>query len=60
VIKLASAESRGTLIDVKNSIKQCGAYVSADNISCTIEKGEMVGFFGPNGAGKTTAMNVLT
>lgn len=33
---------------------------AVDNISFTIDKGEMVGFIGPNGAGKTTTLKVLS
>ncbi len=31
-----------------------------DNISFSIQKGEIVGFLGPNGAGKSTMMKILT
>lgn len=31
-----------------------------NNVSFTIEKGEIVGFLGPNGAGKSTMMKILT
>ncbi len=33
---------------------------AVDNISFSIEKGEMVGFIGPNGAGKSTTVKMLT
>ncbi|HEU4963830.1 MAG TPA: ATP-binding cassette domain-containing protein [Bacilli bacterium] len=33
---------------------------AVDDISFTIEPGEIVGFLGPNGAGKTTTMKMLT
>ncbi len=33
---------------------------AVDDISFTIEAGEMVGFLGPNGAGKTTTLKVLS
>ena len=33
---------------------------AVDNISFTIDKGEMVGFIGPNGAGKSTTVKMLT
>jgi len=31
-----------------------------DDVSFSIEKGEIVGFLGPNGAGKSTTMNIIT
>ena len=35
-------------------------YVKAvDDVSFTINSGEIVGFLGPNGAGKSTIMNIL-
>lgn len=33
---------------------------AVDDVSFTIEKGEMVGFIGPNGAGKTTTLKMLS
>jgi ABC-2 type transport system ATP-binding protein len=33
---------------------------AADNVSFTIEQGELVGFLGPNGAGKTTVLKMLS
>ena len=33
---------------------------AADDISFTIEEGELVGFLGPNGAGKTTVLKMLS
>jgi len=34
--------------------------LAVDDISLTVEKGEVVGFLGPNGAGKSTTMKILT
>lgn len=47
------------MIEVKNLTKQYGAKKAVDNISFTIEKGEVVGLLGLNGAGKSTTMNIL-
>src|SRR5438046_8118034 len=33
---------------------------AVDNVSFTIEPGEIVGFLGPNGAGKTTTLKMLS
>jgi ABC-2 type transport system ATP-binding protein len=48
------------LIEVKNLVKRYGNHLALDNVSFTIEKGEVVGFLGPNGAGKSTTMNIIT
>ena len=48
------------MIEVKNVTKKYGKAVAVDNISFTINEGEIVGLLGPNGAGKSTTMNMLT
>ena len=48
------------MIQVKNLTKRYGSKTVVNNVSFTIEKGEIVGFLGPNGAGKTTTMNMIT
>lgn len=47
-------------ISVSNLTKQYGAQTAVNNISFTIDKGEIVGFLGPNGAGKSTTMKMIT
>jgi ABC-2 type transport system ATP-binding protein len=47
-------------IVVSNISKVYGAQKALDNVSFSIEKGEIVGFLGPNGAGKSTMMKILT
>jgi len=39
---------------------QFGTFRAVDNISFSIETGEIVGLLGPNGAGKTTTMRMIT
>lgn len=48
------------MIEVTNLVKHYGDKKAVNNISFTINDGELVGFLGPNGAGKSTTMNVLT
>ncbi|MCI8590590.1 MAG: ATP-binding cassette domain-containing protein [Clostridiales bacterium] len=48
------------MIKIQNLTKQFGKKTVLDNISFTVEEGEIVGFLGQNGAGKTTTMNILT
>ncbi|MBO6795820.1 ABC transporter ATP-binding protein [Maricaulis sp.] len=40
-------------------IKNFGSHRAVDDISFTLERGEVLGFLGPNGAGKTTTMRML-
>ena len=47
-------------ISVTNLSKHYGAQKAVNNISFTINKGEVVGFLGPNGAGKSTTMKMIT
>jgi ABC-2 type transport system ATP-binding protein len=39
--------------------KKFGDFIAVDNLSLTIEKGEIFGLLGPNGAGKTTTIKML-
>jgi ABC-2 type transport system ATP-binding protein len=48
------------MIEVKNLTKKYGAKTAVDNITFTVNDGEILGFLGPNGAGKSTTMNILT
>ncbi len=47
-------------IKVSRVSKSFGAQKALDDVSFSIEPGEIVGFLGPNGAGKTTMMRILT
>src|SRR6266496_1614256 len=48
------------MIKVEGLTKRYGRTLAVNNISFSVEKGQIVGFLGPNGAGKTTTMRVLT
>jgi ABC-2 type transport system ATP-binding protein len=47
-------------IEVKGLLKEYGTQKAVNNISFTVNKGEIVGFLGPNGAGKSTTMKIIT
>lgn len=47
------------VIYTENLTKKFGAFTAVDNISFSVDKGEIFGFLGANGAGKTTAMRML-
>jgi ABC-2 type transport system ATP-binding protein len=48
------------VIEVQHLTKRYGPVTAVDDISFTVQRGEILGFLGPNGAGKTTTMRVLT
>ncbi|MGM0689219.1 MAG: ABC transporter ATP-binding protein [Bacillota bacterium] len=48
------------VIEVEGLTKKFGDLVAVDNISFTVNRGEIFAFLGPNGAGKTTTIRMLT
>jgi ABC-2 type transport system ATP-binding protein len=46
-------------LEITNLSKKFGAVTALDNVSLTVDKGEVFGYIGPNGAGKTTTIRVL-
>jgi ABC-2 type transport system ATP-binding protein len=48
------------IIEVKNLTKKFGDFTAVNNVSFSVEKGEIFAFLGPNGAGKTTTIKMLT
>jgi ABC-2 type transport system ATP-binding protein len=47
------------MIETKNLTKNYGNLTAVDDLSLTIQAGDIFGFIGPNGAGKTTTMRIL-
>ena len=48
------------MIEARNLQKRFGAKLAVDDVSFTVQKGEVLGFLGPNGAGKSTTMRMIT
>ena len=48
------------MIQVENLSKFYGTIPAIQDVSFSLQQGEVIGFLGPNGAGKTTTMRILT
>ena len=48
------------MIEVKHLTKRYGDLIAVNDISFSLEEGDIVGFLGPNGAGKSTTMKIIT
>ena len=48
------------MIKVQNLSKTFGPKVAVNDVSFSVERGEVLGFLGPNGAGKSTTMRMIT
>ena len=52
------AEQRAAL-EVESVVKRYGDRVALDDVSLSVEPGEVCGLLGPNGAGKTTLVSII-
>ena len=48
-----------SVLEIKNVSKYYGKNKVVDNVSFSVEKGQILGFLGPNGAGKTTTIKMI-
>lgn len=48
------------MIEVSHMSKRYGSRLAIEELSFTVEDGQIYGLLGPNGAGKSTIMNILT
>lgn len=48
------------MIEIKNLTKRFAQHTAVDDLSFSVQAGEVLGFLGPNGAGKSTTMKMLT
>ena len=46
-------------LETNNMLKQFGGLTAVNNLSFSVDKGEILGIIGPNGAGKTTVINLI-
>jgi len=47
-------------LEIKNVTKRFGGVYAANNLSLSLQKGDLVSIIGPNGAGKTTLLNLIS
>ncbi len=48
------------MVEINGITKRYGNSLAANNVTFTVNAGEIMGFLGPNGAGKSTTLNILT
>jgi len=48
------------LIEIDNLTKRFDSFTAVDDLSLSVDRGEVLGFLGPNGAGKSTTMKMVT
>jgi ABC-2 type transport system ATP-binding protein len=49
-----------SLLSLDRVSKRFNGVAAVDNVSFTVDRGQVVGFLGPNGAGKSTTMRMIT
>jgi ABC-type glutathione transport system ATPase component len=47
-------------VTIKNLVKRYGSLLAVDDVSFSIQEGEIFGIIGPNGAGKTTTVECIS
>ena len=47
------------IVEISHLTKKYGDLTAVDDLSLTVDKGEIVGFLGPNGAGKSTTLRMI-
>jgi ABC-2 type transport system ATP-binding protein len=52
-------EGAGPVVEARNLTKRFGEFAAVDDVSFSIERGEIFGLLGPNGAGKSTTFKMM-
>ena len=56
---MSQQESRKTIIEVRDLVKDYGSFQAVKGISFDVYEGEIFGLLGPNGAGKSTTLEII-
>ncbi len=56
----SDSQERQPAVTVTNLVKRYGSFVAVEDVSFSIEEGEIFGIIGPNGAGKTTTVECIS
>ena len=49
-----------SLLEIENVTLSCGGLVAVNDVSLTVNEGEVFALVGPNGAGKSTVFNLIS
>lgn len=53
------SNSQSPVVETHELTKRFGEFTALDNLTISLQRGQILGFIGPNGAGKTTAIKIL-
>ena len=56
----SSRDGHQPAVTISNLVKRYGSFVAVDDVSFSIQEGEIFGIIGPNGAGKTTTVECIS